>query len=62
MNADQRLLLVENIAGAMRSAPKSVQMPQIAHIMKADKASGEGVKEKLAKWALEDLRRVPVTK
>ncbi len=62
MQADQRQLLVDNIAGAMRSIPEFIQERQIAHFMKADRDYGEAVKKALAKLTPGDPKRVPVTK
>ncbi len=62
MNKEQKSLLVDNIAGAMKSIPEFIKERQIAHFMKADKDYGEGVRVALSKLTPDDPRRVPVTK
>jgi len=62
MKSDQRQLLVDNIAGAMKSVPAFIQERQIAHFMKADREYGEGVKKALSKLTPGDSKQVPVTK
>ncbi len=62
MNADQRKLLVTNIAGAMKSIPAFIQERQIGHFMKADVEYGGGVARALKEVTAGDPRQVPVTK
>jgi catalase len=52
MNADQKALLVSNIAGAMKSVPIEIQKRQIAHFKKADPAYGDGVEKALTAMRL----------
>jgi catalase len=40
---DERKRLVENIAGALKKAPKEIQKKMVEHFSRADKAYGEGV-------------------
>jgi catalase len=43
MNAGQKAALIGNLVEAMASVPKPIQIRQIQHFYKADKAYGEGV-------------------
>ncbi|MGH8352012.1 MAG: catalase [Pseudomonas sp.] len=43
MDAGQQALLIGNIVGAMQSVSRDVQLRQIGHFLKADRAYGEGV-------------------
>lgn len=47
MDAEQRALLIRNIAGAMGSVSRDVQLRQIGHFLKADPAYGQGVADAL---------------
>lgn len=47
MNAEQQALLISNIAGAMGSVTRDVQLRQLAHFSKADAAYGRGVAKAL---------------
>ena len=47
MSPAQRDLLMDNIAGAMRGVPESIQLRQIGHFQKADPAYGSGVAGRL---------------
>ncbi|WP_137888628.1 catalase [Pseudomonas sp. 2FE] len=47
MDAGQKELLINNIAGAMKSVTHDVQLRQIGHFLKADPAYGEGVAKAL---------------
>ncbi|WP_137820061.1 catalase [Pseudomonas sp. 2FG] len=47
MDAGQQALLIDNIAGAMKSVTRDVQLRQIGHFLKADPAYGEGVAKAL---------------
>ncbi|RJG12196.1 catalase [Pseudomonas cavernicola] len=47
MDAGQKELLINNIAGAMKSVTRDVQLRQIGHFLKADPAYGEGVAKAL---------------
>ncbi len=62
MSGDQRRLLINNIAGAMKSVPSFIQERQIAHFMKADPEYGNGVQQALAMLTPGDPKQVPVTK
>jgi catalase len=53
MTGDQRERLVENAAVSMQSAPKEIQLRQIAHFHKAGAAHGKGVAKGLG-FAVED--------
>lgn len=44
---DEQARLVENIAGALKKAPKEIQAKMIEHFSRADKAYGEGVAKAL---------------
>lgn len=43
MSKAQQQLLISNIVNSMKSVPKEVQLRQIAHFRKADRAYGDGV-------------------
>ena len=43
MPSDEQKRLIENIAGSLKKAPKSVQEKMIAHFIRADKAYGDGI-------------------
>lgn len=43
MNAEQRALLIGNIAGAMQSVSRDVQLRQLGYFFKADPAYGSGI-------------------
>jgi len=43
MNKDEQARLIENIAGAMKSVPATIQQRQLVHFYKADPAYGNGV-------------------
>lgn len=43
MTPAKRQELIDNIVGAMRDVPREIQLRQIAHFSRADKAYGEGV-------------------
>ena len=62
MNEDQRKLLVNNIAGAMKSVPGFIQKKQVEHFRKADKEYGERVEKALKAATPGDPLRVPVVK
>ena len=62
MSAEQRKLLINNVAGAIKSVPAFIQDRQLAHFTKADKAYGEGVRQVLATLTPDDPKKVPVTK
>jgi catalase len=47
MTEAQRKVLMDNIAGAMRTVPEAIQRRQIAHFAKADPRYGEGVAQRL---------------
>jgi catalase len=47
MNAAQRKLLVDNIAGSIRSVPRDIQMRQLCHFFRADAQYGAGVAQGL---------------
>jgi catalase len=47
MSPAQRDLLMDNIAGAMKGVPESIQLRQIGHFLKADPAYGGGVAQRL---------------
>ena len=43
MTAEQKGRLIHNLVNAMASVPKRIQVKQIGHFLKADRAYGEGV-------------------
>lgn len=43
MAAEEKTRLIANIVGAMQGVPREIQLRQIAHFTKADRAYGEGV-------------------
>jgi catalase len=43
MSADQKTQLIDNIVRAMKPVPKSIQLRQLQHFLKADKNYGAGV-------------------
>jgi catalase len=47
MSADQKKLLTDNIIGAMKTVPESIQRRQIEHFLKADQAYGQTIKKGL---------------
>src|SRR5690606_34783194 len=47
MNAEQKALLISNIAGAMAGVSDDVVQRQLQHFFKADPAYGEGVAKAL---------------
>lgn len=47
MNAEQQTLLINNIAGAMASVTRDVQLRQLSHFFKADPAYGAGIAKAL---------------
>lgn len=47
MSSAQQTLLMDNIAGAMRSVPEPIQLRQLGHFAKADPAYGRGIAERL---------------
>jgi catalase len=47
MSPAQRDLLMDNIAGAMKGVPETIQLRQIGHFLKADPAYGGGVAQRL---------------
>ena len=51
MSAEQKKQLMDNIAAAMRGVPEPIQLRQIGHFLKADRAYGRGVAERLGLWA-----------
>jgi catalase len=48
MSSEQRTLLVDNIASAMKSVPEFIQARQVEHFRKADKEYGDRVAKGLA--------------
>lgn len=47
MNAEQKALLISNIAGTMAGVSEDVVQRQLQHFFKADPAYGEGVAKAL---------------
>lgn len=47
MSAEQQERLMDAIAGAMASVPREIQLRQISHFAKADKAYGEGITKRI---------------
>lgn len=49
MNTEQKNLLINNVAGALRGAKKHIQERQIPHFKRADPKYGEGVEQTILK-------------
>jgi catalase len=47
MGADAKARLIGNIATAMSAVPREIQLRQIGHVLRADRAYGEGLASKL---------------
>ena len=62
MSEAQKKLLTDNITGAMKSVPESIQKRQLAHFAKADADYGARIEKGLAGARAGDPRQVPVVK